>query len=167
MALAPHMPRLEPPEVLRQVVVRPIVPAERVRWDALMRAHHYLGLQALVGHSLRYVAAVGEAWCALLGWQAAALKCTARDRWIGWPPVLQYQRLPLIANNARFLVLPDVRVPNLASRVLSLTLKRLSQDWQAVHGHPVVGQRPSLTARVSCVIQNPIPSGGRPCTLSP
>ncbi|MGH8623942.1 MAG: Druantia anti-phage system protein DruA [Gammaproteobacteria bacterium] len=95
-------------------------------------------MQALVGHSLRYVAVVGEAWFALLGWQAAALKCTARDRWIGWPPVLQYQRRPLIANNARFLVLPDVRVPNLASRVLSLTLKRLSQDWQAVHGHPVV-----------------------------
>lgn len=132
------MPRLAPSEVLRQVMVRPIVPTERVRWDALMRAHHYLGLQALVGHSLRYVAVVGNAWLALLGWQAAALKCMARDQWIGWPPVLQYQRLPLIANNARFLILPDVRVPNLASRVLSLTLKRLSQDWQAVHGHPVV-----------------------------
>lgn len=61
------MPRRAPQEVLRQVMVRPIVPAERVRWDALMLAHHYLGLQVLVGHSLRYVAVVGDA---LLGWQA-------------------------------------------------------------------------------------------------
>lgn len=138
MALAPRLPRLAPSAVLRQVMVRPIGPGERVRWDALMRTHHYLGLQALVGHSLRYVALFGDAWLALFGWQAAALKCTARDHWIGWPPVLQYQRLHLIANNARFLILPEVRVPNLASRVLSLNLKRLSQDWQAVHGHPVV-----------------------------
>ncbi|MGH8651289.1 MAG: Druantia anti-phage system protein DruA [Gammaproteobacteria bacterium] len=129
-------------------MVRPIVPAERVRWDALMRAHHYLGVQVLVGHSLRYVAVGGDEWLALLGWQAAALKCTARDRWIGWPPVLQHQRLPLIANNARFLILPDVRVPNLASRVLSLTLKRLSQDWRRCTAIRWCWQRPSSTARV-------------------
>jgi hypothetical protein len=78
-------------------------------------------------------------WVALVGWCAAALKCAARDRWIGWPEVLQRQRLGLIANNARFLILPGPRVANLASRVLGLglTLKRLSWDWQQVHGHPV------------------------------
>lgn len=103
-----------------------------------MRRHHYLGFDGMVGESLRYVAEIDGQWVALLGWQAAALKCRARDRWIGWPPVLQYQRLMFIANNGRFLILPDAHLPNLASRVLSLNLKRLSADWQAVHGHELL-----------------------------
>jgi len=102
-----------------------------------MCEHHYLGFQGWVGESLRYVAEWEGNWVALVGWCAAALKCGARDRWIGWPEVLRHQRLALIANNARFLILPGPRVANLASRVLGLTLKRLSCDWQQVHGHPV------------------------------
>src|SRR5579863_9540199 len=73
-------------------------------------------------------------WFALLGWPAAALKCRPRDRFIGWPPLLQYQRLHLIAN-FRFLILPHAYLQNLASRVLSLNLRRLGADRQAVHGH--------------------------------
>ena len=111
---------------------------ERERWDGLIKTHHYLGLRVLAGKSLRYVAAFRDRWVALIGWQGAALKCGTRDRWIGWSPVLQYQRLHLIANNARFLILPDAHVPNLASRVLALTLRRLSGDWRQVHGHPVL-----------------------------
>lgn len=123
---------------LRDVEVRPIVAAERDRWDALMRTHHYLGFKALVGKALRYVAVYRGQWLALLGWQAAALKCRVRDEWIGWPSVLHYRRLHLLANNARFLLLPGPRMPNLASRVLGLNLQRLSTDWQQVYGHPVV-----------------------------
>jgi predicted transposase YbfD/YdcC len=103
-----------------------------------MQKHHYLGLRGLVGKTLRYVAVYGSRWLALMGWQGDALKCQARDEWIGWSPVLQYQRLHLIANNTRFLILPGVRVMNLASRVLALNLRRLSRDWEAVHGHPVL-----------------------------
>lgn len=125
-------------ELLRGLQVRPIVRHERERWDGLIKAHHYLGLRVLAGKSLRYVAAFRDQWVALIGWQGAALKCGSRDRWIGWSPVLQYQRLHLIANNARFLILPDAHVPNLASRVLALTLERLSDDWRQVHGHPVL-----------------------------
>ena len=126
------------PEVVREVQVRLIHAGERERWDALMRAHHYLGFRSLFGKTLRYVAVFGEHWLALLGWQVAALKCRARDQWIGWPALLHYQRLHLVANNARFLLLPGPRVANLASRVLSLNLKRLSRDWQAVYGHALV-----------------------------
>jgi hypothetical protein len=122
---------------LKEVIVRLIRPGERPRWETLMRQHHYLSFTAMIGASLRYVAEWRGQWVALLGWQAAALKCRPRDRWIGWPPVLQYQRLHLIANNCRFLILPHVQGPNLASRILSLNLKRLGADWQAVHGHPV------------------------------
>lgn len=123
---------------LSRVQVRPIVAQERERWDALMREHHYLGLVALVGRSLRYVAEVDGRWLALLGWASAALKCASRDAWIGWPATLQWQRLGLVANNSRFLILPDVRVKNLASRVLGLNLARLSADWQGAHGHALV-----------------------------
>jgi hypothetical protein len=136
-------------ELLRGVQVRPILPEERGRWDALMRSHHYLGLRSLFGNSLRYVAVLEGEWLALLGWQVAALKCRPRDCWIGWPRVLQYQRLHLIANNARFLVLPEIRVPNLASRVLALNLRRLSQDWEAVYGHPLLLAETFVDARFS------------------
>src|SRR5579863_4843130 len=58
-------------------------------------------------------------WFALLGWPAAALKCRPPDRFIGWPPLLHYQRLQLIANHYRFLILPHAHRQNLASRVMA------------------------------------------------
>ncbi len=120
---------------LSRVRVRLICAHERDKWDGLMRAHHYLGLTAMVGRSLRYVAEIDGHWLALLGWASPALKCASRDTWIGWSPALQWQRLGLIANNSRFLILPCVRVKNLASRVLGLNLARLGADWRSAHGH--------------------------------
>lgn len=120
---------------LSRVRVRLICADERGKWDTLMRAHHYLGLTAMVGRSLRYVAEIDGHWLALLGWASPALKCASRDTWIGWSPTLQWQRLELIANNSRFLILPGVRVKNLASRILGINLARLCADWQAAHGH--------------------------------
>ena len=118
--------------------VRLIEPGERARWEALMRAHHYLGLGAMVGRSLRYVGERDGQWVALLGWASAALKCAPRDAWIGWSPALQWQRIGLLANNTRFLLLPGPRVANLASKLLGSNVARLSADWQAIHGQPVL-----------------------------
>jgi len=124
---------------LREVTVRPTVgTGERCRWDALMSAHHYLAFRGLVGRSVRHVAVLDERWLALVGWHAGAFKLGARDRWIGWLPEQHFRRLHLIANNARFLILPGCAAANLASRVLGLSLRRLSGDFHAVHGHPVV-----------------------------
>lgn len=123
---------------LRCVVVRPIKPGERSAWDTLMSKHHYLGFKTLVGESIRYIAEFQGRWLALLGWSAAALKCGPRDTWIRWPQVIQWQRLHLIINNSRFLILPDNHIPNIASKILSLNLKRLSNDWEKVYGHPVL-----------------------------
>lgn len=122
---------------LHLLEVRPITREERCQWDLLMRRHHYLGFKSMVGESLRYVALRQGQWVALIGWCAAALSCKPRDQWIGWPASLQYSRLPLLANNCRFLILPSLRIPNLASRILALNLKRLSYDWLAAHGHPI------------------------------
>lgn len=124
-------------DLVRGVEVRLVNAAERIRWDRLMQQHHYLGFHGMIGESLRYVAVHRDRWLALLGWSSAALKCKARDQWIGWTPALKLQRLPLVANNSRFLILPGISVPNLASRVLSLNVKRLSDDWKAAHGHPI------------------------------
>ena len=103
-----------------------------------MQEHHYLGSLPKIGETLWYVALWRDQWVALLSFSASALKCAARDRWIGWNFRHQYDRLKLIVNNSRFLILPDWHIPNLGSRILSLCQRRLDTDWQKVFGHPVV-----------------------------
>jgi len=122
---------------LREVTVQPVVPGEEARFQALLQAHHYLGALPKIGHTLWYVATWGEQWLALLSFCASAWKCAARDQWIGWGFRIQYDRLHLIANNARFLILPGHHHRNLASRVLSLCERRLAHDWHARFAHPV------------------------------
>ena len=124
---------------LRAVRVRVVRPDEVPRFNALLREHHYLGFRKFCGRRLRHVAVLGDRWLALLGWHAAALHCAARERWIGWHSLQRRQRLFLVVNNSRFLVLPDASgTPHLASRVLGLSLRRLPGDWLARHGHPIL-----------------------------
>ena len=123
---------------LREILVRPVRSCEERRYQDLMREHHYLGALPKIGETLWYVAVWRDEWVALLSFSASALKCAARDRWIGWDFRHQYGRLKLIVNNSRFLILPDWHVPNLGSRILSLCQRRLSRDWQEIFGHPVV-----------------------------
>ena len=111
---------------------------ELPRWRELMHKHHYLGFKRIVGSAMYYIVTSGDQWVALLGWGSAALKCAARDRWIGWDQQQQYSRLHLVANNVRFLILPGWHLPNLASRVLALNLKRISDDWTHFHGNPIL-----------------------------
>jgi hypothetical protein len=121
---------------LRGIRVIALERATWPRWDELIVRHHYLGTRGMVGEHLRQVAvdAAGR-WLALLGWTTAAFKCGVRDRWIGWLPSQQWRRLPVVANNARFLVLPEARVPHLASRVLGLAVRDLDAQWRRRHGH--------------------------------
>jgi hypothetical protein len=123
---------------LSEVVVRPVGPLEEQRFQNLMQQQHYLGALPKISETLWYVATFSDQWIAVLSFSAAALKCSARDRWIGWDFRHQYDRLKLLTNNSRFLILPDCHFPNLASRILSLCQKRLPADWQGVFGHRVV-----------------------------
>lgn len=123
---------------LRDVVVRPIEPLELARWRELMERFHYLCDGEIVGETIRHVAESAGRWMALLGWGAAALKSRHREAWIGWDEKAKYQRLHLVADNVRFLVLPWARVKGLASTVLSRSLRRLSGDWQARYQHPIL-----------------------------
>jgi hypothetical protein len=124
---------------LWRVVVRPIRDREEIaRWREAMALFHYLGDGELVGESLRYVAEDDRGWLALLGWGAAALKCRHREAFLGWSDQLRLQRLGFVVNNARFLILPWVRVPHLASHVLAANLRRLSRDWKLAYAHRVL-----------------------------
>jgi hypothetical protein len=123
---------------LREIVLQPVAVHEEARFQALMAAHHYLGALPKIGHTLWYVATWNGQWLALLSFSAAAWKCAARDVWIGWDFRHQYDRLHLVANNSRFLILPEHHVANLASRVLALSERRLASDWRERFGYPLL-----------------------------
>ena len=125
-------------EALSEIRVRPVERGEEARYQEQMAQHHYLGALAKIGETAWYVATWREQWVAQLSFSAAALKCGVRDRWIGWDFRSQYGRLKLIANNSRFLILPEWHRPNLGSRVLSLTEGRVTADWQLCFGHPLL-----------------------------
>jgi len=108
-------------------------------FDSLLAQHHYLGHAYAIGANVRYLArAVDGRPLACAVWASAALKVTARDRWIGWSPDDRMRLLGRIANNTRFCILPWVRIPHLASHLLSLMAHRLVEDWRAATGHPLV-----------------------------
>lgn len=111
----------------------------RARARRLLAKHHYLGDVRAVGEQLFYAVTDGGGdWLGVLVFCAASRRLRARDRWIGWSEEQRRRRLPLIVNNCRFLLLPHKTFPNLGSRALRLMLDRLSADWQARYGHPVV-----------------------------
>ena len=124
-------------EALMEIRVRPVERSEEARYQEQMARHHYLGALAKIGETVWYVAIWREQWVAQLSLSAAALKCGVRDRWIGWDFRSQYGRLNLIANNSRFLIRPGWHRPNIGSRVLSLTERRVVADWRTRFGHPL------------------------------
>lgn len=114
-------------------------PEERRQCQRLLRKHHYLGGLKAVGEQVCYAALDSQDnWLALLLFSAAAKHLKHRDQWIGWTRAQRDRRLSLVVNNSRFLILPHAHAPNLGSRVLRLTLDRLSRDWQERYGHPVL-----------------------------
>jgi hypothetical protein len=117
--------------------VRLIDKPERAAWQRTLAAFHYLGAASVVGESLWYEATLGDEPVAVVVWGAAALRNGSRDRYVGWDHATRIGRLSLVANNTRFLILPWVLVPNLASQILARSVRRLSADWEHAYGHPV------------------------------
>lgn len=123
---------------LKDIQVRLVSAGEEAHYREMMQAHHYLGDLPKIGETLWYVATWRDEWVALLTFSAAALKCAARDGWIGWSYRHQFDRLSLVANNSRFLILPQWHQPNLGSRTLALCEKRIQNDWFERFGHPLL-----------------------------
>jgi hypothetical protein len=103
----------------------------------LPQRHHYLGLRNSVGENLKYLARDRRGLPVRAARRQAAWKAKARDEWIGWTAEQRERTLPLLANNTRFLVLPWVRVPHLASHVLGRVVRRLHADWRGKYGHGI------------------------------
>jgi hypothetical protein len=113
-------------------------PAGRQEVAAALAAFHYLGFGGTVGENLQYsVRSRSGRLLACLVFGSAAWKCQCRDRFIGWTATQRQANLSLLTNNTRFLVLPWVKVPHLASWALSAVRRRLSRDWQSKYGHPI------------------------------
>ena len=139
-----------PGPAMAAMIQEPLAGLQPLRWSLALAGsleenrvhqhlsrHHYLGLH-VVGENLKYLVQSHDGQdlaCLLFG--AAAWQSCARDQFIGWTASQRAQALSRVVNNARFLLLPWVRVPGLASHVLSGTVRQLSGDWQRKYGHPV------------------------------
>jgi hypothetical protein len=113
--------------------------AARVQFATALADFHYLGYRGTVGENLQYVVTdkTGRLLACLL-FGSAAWQCRPRDQFIGWNPEQRARNLHLLTNNTRFLILPHVKIPHLASWILGGVLRRLSADWQKKYGHAIV-----------------------------
>jgi len=121
----------------QQLCVALATPHYSYLWDYLIHHYHYLRLPTLVGEHIRHLVFLDGQVVGCLAWASAAWKLKARDQFIGWDEPTKRRNLHLIANNTRFVILPWVKVKYLASKALSLSLKRLSADWEKAYGHPI------------------------------
>jgi len=103
---------------------------EKSLWNEYIDRYHYLGYTPLPGAQIKYFVYSADNPIALLGFGASAWRVAPRDWYIGWSDEKRKENLHLVVNNARFLILPWVLSKNLASKILSLTTKRISEDWQ-------------------------------------
>lgn len=106
-------------------------------FNGLISEYHYLGYTQPIGEHLKYIAFAGERPIACLAWGSSPWYIGARDRFIGWSKEERENNLHLIANNLRFLILPWIDVPCLASYLLALNRRCLSREWQRLYHHPI------------------------------
>ena len=117
---------------VRPLSLRPVLRSTREgkRWNEFIARYHYLGYKTLVGAQMRYAVYDRDGWpVAMLGFSTAAWKVAPRDRFIGWTPQLREKNLPLVIDNSRFLILPWITIPNLASHILAIVRRQLPDDW--------------------------------------
>jgi hypothetical protein len=123
------------PLKLRKVTTK----AQRELWYEYVDRYHYLGYRLPFGAQLRYFIESRNGILGCLQFSSPAWKMAARDRWIGWSDEQRQRNLQKVVNNSRFLILPWVKVKNLASSVLALAIRSVSKDWQSCYGYrPVV-----------------------------
>lgn len=106
-------------------------------FNSLIEQHHYLGYTQPVGAHLKYLVRAHGRPIACAAWSSAPRHLRGRDQFIGWSTEVRRRNLHLLAYNLRFLVLPWVRVPHLASHLLGVMARRISADWQQAYGHPI------------------------------
>lgn len=121
------------PIELRQIRRTP----EEKLFNALVREHHYLGYTRLVGEHLKYLVYAGDRLLACFAFSSAPFAIDCRDNFLGWSLEARERNRHLLAYNSRFLILPWIRVPHLASHLLGRIAKTISKDWQTLYHHPI------------------------------
>lgn len=121
------------PLTIRQVRRTP----EEPLLNSLIEMHHYLGYTQPVGEHLKHMVLAGDRPVACFTWSSAARHLGPRDRFIGWCAQARRQNIRFLAYNSRFLIMPWVEVPHLASHLLGRMLRALPGEWQQVYEHPV------------------------------
>lgn len=110
-------------------------------WNEAIGRFHYLGFKPLCGAQIRYLVEADAGLLGSVGFSASAWKVKPRDEWIGWSAEQREGRLHLVVNNSRFLILPWIRSPNLASWVLGRCARTLPADWHRRYGYePVLAE---------------------------
>jgi hypothetical protein len=126
-----RQPVHELPRVTLQVVRDK---ATSLLWNEYMARYHYLGYAAMSGSQIRYNVFAGAQLVACISFCACAWKLKDRERFIGWSEEQRQKNLPLVINNARFLVLPWIESKGLASKILALAARQLPRDWKQRYG---------------------------------
>jgi hypothetical protein len=111
--------------------------ADEPLFNSLMEQHHYLNYEQPVGEHLKYLAWAQGRPIACVAWSSAPRHLGSRDRYIGWTAEARRRNIRFIAYNTRYLILPWVSVPHLASHLLGKMVSTLSEDWERMYGHPV------------------------------
>ena len=132
---APQSVIVRPVHELATIQLCPVVTRDHSRlWNEYIHRYHYLGHKPLPGAQLRYFVTIDQQIVAALGFGAAAWQTAPRDQFIGWSHEQRQKNLPLVVNNARFLIMPWVKSKNLASHILSMIARRLPTQWEERYG---------------------------------
>jgi hypothetical protein len=131
-------PILGPLGDLRPVVIEQVRRTDHERlFNSLMEQHHYLAYEQPVGEHLKFLVWSQGRPIACLAWSSAPRHLASRDRYIGWSAEARRRNIRSLAYNTRYLILPWVRVPQLASHILGRMTSQLSAEWERMYGHPV------------------------------
>jgi hypothetical protein len=111
--------------------------ADEPLFNSLIEQYHYLRYEQPVGENAKYLVWAQGRPIACLAWSSAPRHLGSRDRFIGWSQEARRRNIRFVAYNTRFLILPWVRIENLASHILARMAARISEDWQQMYGHPI------------------------------
>jgi hypothetical protein len=106
-------------------------------FNSLMEQHHYLAYEQPVGEHLKFLVWAQGRPIACMAWSSAPRHLGSRDRYIGWSAEARRRNIRFLAYNTRYLILPWVRVPHLASHILSRMASQLSPEWERMYDHPM------------------------------
>jgi hypothetical protein len=131
-------PLAMPLQALGPIEIQPVRrTADEPLFHSLLEQYHYLGYEQPVGEHLKYLVWAQGRPIACLAWSSAPRHLASRDRFIGWSGEARRRNIRFLAYNTRYLILPWVAVPHLASHLLGRMARRLSEDWERVYGHPI------------------------------